>query len=59
MYPKNIKTKGYKGKIRINLTGVYQKPKSSFTIPSQSQTGFDSQAEVEPVIAKTIKMMIS
>lgn len=36
-----------------------QKPKSSFVIPNHTQNGFDNQAEVEPVMANTIKMMVS
>jgi len=42
-----------------NRMGVCQKPKSSFKIPSHIQTGFDIHAEVEPVIAKTINMIVS
>ena len=47
----------YSGKIISNRAGVCQKPKSSFRIPNQKHTGFDSQAEAEPVIAKTIKII--
>ena len=32
---------------------------ASFVIPSSKQKGFDNQAEDEPVIAKTIKMMVN
>ena len=46
------------GKIRINRIRVNQKPKSSFVIPSQKQKGLESHAEADPVIAKTINMMV-
>ena len=49
----------YIGKIKSKRTGVNQKPKSYFVIPSQIQNGFDNQAAAEPVIAKTIKMIVS
>jgi hypothetical protein len=49
----------YMGKIRINRIGVNQKPKSSFVIPSQKQKGLESHAEADPVMAKTINMMVS
>jgi len=49
----------YNGKINSNRTGVNQKPKSLFVIPIQKQTGFDNQAEAEPVMAKTINMIVS
>lgn len=39
--------------------GVNQNPKSSWVMPSQMQNGFDSQADAEPVIAKTINMMVN
>lgn len=57
--PTKTKSTWYIGKIISKRTGVYQKPKSSFIIPSQKQTGFDSQAEVDPVIAKPINIMAS
>ena len=47
------------GKIKSNLTGVNQYPKSSFVIPSQKQKGFESHAEADPVIAKTINIIVS
>ena len=47
------------GKIKINRIGVNQKPKSSLVIPSQKQKGLESHAEADPVIAKTINIMIS
>jgi hypothetical protein len=47
------------GKISIKRTGVNQKPKSSFVIPSQKQKGLDSHADADPVIANTINMMVS
>ncbi len=37
--------------------GVNQRPKSSLVIPIKLQTGFDSQAEADPVTANTTKMM--
>lgn len=37
--------------------GVNQTPKSSLVIPIKLQTGFDSQAEADPVTANTTKMM--
>ena len=49
----------YIGKIRINLTGVNQYPRSCVVIPSQKQKGLESHAEADPVIAKTINMMVS
>lgn len=57
--PINTNKTWYSGKIISNLTGVCQKPKSSFMIPSQKQTGFDNHADVEPVIAKTINIIVS
>ena len=39
--------------------GVNQNPKSSFVIPNQKHTGMESQAEVEPVMAKTINMIVN
>jgi hypothetical protein len=47
------------GKIKINRIGVNQKPKSSLVIPSQKQKGLESHAEADPVIAKTINIMVS
>ena len=47
------------GKIKRSRIGVNQYSKSSFRIPNQKQKGFDNQAEVEPVIAKTINMIAS
>jgi hypothetical protein len=38
---------------------VKKNPKSSLVIPSHTQTGFDAIAEAEPVIAKTIKIIVS
>ena len=32
---------------------------SSFVIPSQIQKGFESQADADPVIAKTINIIVS
>lgn len=49
----------YIGKIKSNLTGVNQNPKSSLVIPSKKQNGLDSQADVDPVIAKTTKIIVS
>ncbi len=57
--PIRTKSTWYIGKIKINRTGVNQYPKSSFVIPNQKQNGFDSHAEAEPVIAKTINMIMS
>ncbi len=42
-----------------NRAGVCQKPKSSFRIPNQKHTGLDNHADVEPVIAKTINIIVS
>lgn len=39
--------------------GVKKNPKSSLVIPSQMQIGFEANAEAEPVIAKTMKMILS
>lgn len=47
------------GNIKISLIGVNQNSKSSFTIPSHMQKGLDNQAEVDPVIAKTINITVS
>lgn len=49
----------YNGKIRISRMGVKKNPKSSLEIPSQIQTGFETIADAEPVIAKTIKIIVS
>lgn len=49
----------YIGKIKIRRTGVNQKPKSSFVIPNQKQNGVESQADEEPVMAKTINIIVS
>jgi hypothetical protein len=57
--PINTNKTWYSGKIISNLAGVCQKPKSSFIIPNQRHTGFDNQADVEPVIAKTISIIAS
>jgi hypothetical protein len=54
-----IKSTWYSGNIRISRIGVKKNPKSSLVIPSQMQTGFETIAEAEPVIAKTIKIMVS
>ncbi len=43
----------------IKRTGVNHKPQSSLVIPNQKQTGLDNHAEAEPVMAKTINMMVS
>ncbi len=47
------------GKINSSRTGVNQKPKSSFVIPIKIQAGFDNHADADPVIAKTISIMVS
>lgn len=47
------------GKISSSRTGVNQKPKSDLVIPNQKQNGFDNHAEAEPVIAKTINIIVS
>lgn len=47
------------GNIKRSRTGVNQNSKSSFRIPNQKQKGLDNQAEVDPVIAKTINMIAS
>ena len=39
--------------------GVNQNPKSAVVRPSQTQNGLDNHADVEPVIAKTIKIMVN
>ncbi len=53
------KSTWYIGKIKIKRTGVNQIPMSSFVIPSQIQKGFESQADADPVIAKTINIIVS
>ena len=53
------KSNWYNGKIKISRIGVKKNPKSSLVIPSHTQTGFDAIAEAEPVIAKTIKIIVS
>ena len=57
--PMLIKRTWYSGNIRISRIGVKKNPKSSLVIPSQMQTGFETIADAEPVIAKTIKIMVS
>ena len=47
------------GKIKISRIGVNQKPKSSFVIPNHIQNGFESHADEDPVIANTIKIIVS
>lgn len=49
----------YNGKIKISRIGVKKNPKSSLVIPSHIHTGFETIAEAEPVIAKTIKIIVS
>ena len=49
----------YKGNIKSSRIGVKKNPKSSLVIPSHTHTGFETIAEAEPVIAKTIKMIHS
>lgn len=39
--------------------GVNQNPKSALVMPNQKQKGLDNHADVEPVIAKTIKINVS
>lgn len=53
------KSTWYNGNIRMSRIGVNKNPKSSLVIPNQIQTGFETIAEAEPVIAKTIKIMVS
>lgn len=43
----------------MSRIGVNKNPKSSLVIPNQRQTGFETIAEAEPVIAKTIKITVS
>lgn len=38
---------------------VNQPPKSSLVIPSQTQNGLDSQAEADPVMAKTVSIIMA
>lgn len=47
------------GKINNNRMGVNQKPNSSFVIPSNKQNGLDSQADADPVMAKTTIITVS
>lgn len=49
----------YKGNMINKRMGVCQKPKSSLKIPNQLQTGLEIHAEADPVMAKTIKIMVS
>ena len=53
------KSTWYNGNIRMSRIGVNKNPKSALVIPNQRQTGFETIAEAEPVIAKTIKIMVS
>lgn len=39
--------------------GIIQYPKDSFVIPSHVQKGLDNQADADPVIAKTIKIIMN
>ena len=57
--PMLTKSTWYNGNIRMSRIGVNKNPKSSLVIPSQRQTGFETIAEAEPVIAKTIKIIVS
>jgi hypothetical protein len=47
------------GKMTIIRIGKNQKPNVSFVMPIQLQNGLDNQADAEPVMAKTIKTIIS
>ncbi len=38
---------------------VNQPPKSSLVIPSQTQNGLDSHADADPVMAKTINIIMA
>ena len=49
----------YNGNIKISRIGVKKNPNPSLLIPNQTQKGSDAIAEAEPVIAKTIKMIVS
>ncbi len=53
------KSTWYNGNIRMSRIGVNKNPKSALVIPNQRQTGFETIAEAEPVIAKTIKIIVS
>lgn len=57
--PIDTKSTWYIGKIKSSRTGVNQYPKSSFVIPSHKQNGFDNHADADPVIAKTINIIVS
>ena len=53
------KSTWYNGNIKRSRIGVKKKPKLSLVIPSHTQTGLEAIAEAEPVIAKTIKIIVS
>jgi len=53
------KSTWYNGNIKRSRIRVKKNPKSSLVIPSHTQTGFEAIAEAEPVIAKTIKIIVS
>ena len=53
------KSTWYNGNIKSSRIGVKKNPKSSLVIPSHIHTGFEAIAEAEPVIAKTIKIIVS
>ncbi len=53
------KSTWYIGNIKINRSGINKNPRDSLVIPNQRQTGFDKNAEAEPVIAKTINIIVS
>ncbi len=49
----------YIGNINIKRTGIIKYPKESFVIPSHVQNGLDNQADADPVIAKTIRIIMN
>ena len=57
--PITTKSTWYIGKIKISRIGVNHSPKSSLVMPNPKQNGLESQAEAEPVRAKTIKIIVS
>jgi hypothetical protein len=46
-------------KIKIIFIGINQKPKDDSLIPIQEHSGLETQADVDPVMAKTINIIVN
>lgn len=57
--PMLTKRTWYNGNIKSSRMGVKKNPKSSLVIPNHIHTGLEAIAEAEPVIANTIKIIVS